>query len=167
MPRLSNAGGNEGGTSEKRGVLGAKHNIKVVCPEVIAHPAEDDDPKVALDPIPAPRQKALALTNMKMIARALPFEDGTMLVGFPRPDQGVSNTWQEDEERYQKIAELAALQMLIESPADENGEAYNPHGTVPKETRRHFQSSGQWSEVPTIQMHIRLIRPTETALTRC
>ena len=134
-------------------------------PEVIAYPAEDEDPKVALDPIPVPRQKAL--TNMKMIARALPFEDGTMLVGFPRSDQGVSNTWQEDEERNQKIAELAALQMLIEAPADENGEPYNPHGAVPKETRRHFQSRGQWSEAPTIQMHIRLIRPTETSLTRC
>ena len=115
--KLSNAAVNERGARERCGVLGAKHDIKIVRPEVVAHPAEDEDPKVALDPVPVQRQTALTNmktknqteTKLKTNPRASPFEYGSMLVGFPRSQQGVSDTWQEDEEGDQKIAELAVL----------------------------------------------------------
>ena len=35
------------------GVLGTEDNVKIMRPEVVAHPAKDEDPEVALHPIPA------------------------------------------------------------------------------------------------------------------
>ena len=35
------------------GLLGAENHVEVMRPEVVAHPAKDEYPEVALHPIPA------------------------------------------------------------------------------------------------------------------
>ena len=47
---------NYGGELEARvesGILGTEDDVKIMRPEVVAHPAKDEDPEVALQPIPA------------------------------------------------------------------------------------------------------------------
>ena len=42
------------------GILGTKHNVEIMRPEVVTYPSEDKYPKITLDPVPAECQPARA-----------------------------------------------------------------------------------------------------------
>ena len=65
------------------------------------------------------------------IRQTAPFEHGAPFVRVARAHERVHYARQRHEQSNQKIAELAALQMLIESTADENCKSNDPHGAVP------------------------------------
>jgi hypothetical protein len=79
----------------------------------------------------------------------------TLLVGISRSKQRVHNTGQEHKESNQEIPKLAPLQVFIKPSADENGECYNPHRTIPNQTAGHCQRN-DWKrfESSASQTHV-------------
>jgi hypothetical protein len=90
-----------------------------VRPEVVAHPAENKDPKVALHPVPAelPSQNARRVAH---VSKHKPFEHWEIFVRISRTKNGIQNTGQENKESNQEIAEFTPLQILVEPSANED-----------------------------------------------
>jgi hypothetical protein len=77
------------------------------------------------------------MTNTQCgLRRSAPFEHGAPFVRVARAHERVHYARQRHEKSNQKIAELAALQMLIKSTADENRKSNDPHGAVPGQQGR-------------------------------
>ncbi len=71
----------------------------------------------------------------------LPFEHGSLHISIAGSKERVHNTWQEDKESNQKVAQFASLQMLVKASADENRESYDPHWAVPEQRACHCRSA--------------------------